>query len=657
MGADIDSEVKSLTPEEITGIAPRDLLMHVVQGVKRECNFSIGIMLNVADLDETSSLGTRKVMISAPKEEASEACQFVRKNPLLKGRCAESDLWAFDTAEKKVLADSSYSGEEYWCRSLYLKDFVVPIYEEQSKTFIGVVLGGQCREPGDTGFWRLRQPDVMKKALEMNPDLLPFHKELQPLYEKVPVLDEAKFNDLKQRCRDIARDLAGLFRFYIQQKVALAKEEKGRAKREKKIAEIHKALIDAASPEEYWGIMPAIAGHVFDWLPVDWCLILRQRQDIVGDPVSGIEEVGRGSGSRGLPSKEEIEKALAKAGPFRNEEDATIFFAQTAKEGISADAHCLVFPVKEGGLMIAFLLVGSAPRLQKANTDYHSVKSYSAQIREVATAMGIEYGELVALEMWRHRSQELEGQKEKLAEQIQLREETLMSLNHQLHGPLWMLSGILTNVRDTMAPAKSTELASQIDVGVLVAQHGSLMFTGMAGIFAGEQGRRRPKRTAIAINVETELNKLADAMRRSSQSMYRTIDIGLGESPPIYMAMLDFLFIFYALLENALKYGDPDKDIRVGCSWEEKRQCYCFKVWSVGPPIDPEDVGNVFRKFWRHPEAWQDDELGLGLGCWAARQCMLRAGGDIYLEVNGPHSVFVVVPPRAKQDRKERTNG
>jgi len=67
-------------------------------------------------------------------------------------------------------------------------------------------------------------------------------------------------------------------------------------------------------------------------------------------------------------------------------------------------------------------------------------------------------------------------------------------------------------------------------------------------------------------------------------------------------------------------------------------------VRSKGLPID--SVDEVFQRFVRGKNAWTRDETGIGVGCWAAREHMRRAGGDICVEVDGRMTVFRVFLPR-----------
>jgi signal transduction histidine kinase/ligand-binding sensor protein len=646
-----------LTQDEIIGLAPRGLLEAMVHGIKKKQEFSVSILLDANESDPKLSSGTGKVYIG-DGSTTSFICQYLRKTPLAY-RCSISDLYGFNLAKEKSEKDPCYPGEKYKCKGLGLWDFTIPIYESDSKTFIGAILGGQWRDK-ESSRWNSAQ--LFRDYVRDNSDLAPYERELIKHYRNLPPLDEAGLADKMKSCRCIAKEIADLFGFYIKQKRELREEQDKRLKREANVAKIHKTLIDANNLNQYWKCMQVIADGFWGWLPVDWCLILRQKTDESGHPIPGLEEVGRANGSRGLRQKNEIEHLLEKVGPFTDGVPLDAFSASHVDSMVVIQYQCKIhgsieercamksFPICEKGdngdkIVVAFVAMGSAPGHKNASFNFGSFDSVEKRVSEVIRAMGMEYRELVALHNAEQRAKELESKQKELNNQVQFLEDTLMSLNHQLHGPLWMLSGILTNVRDFMQKTAPKTMDAQIEVGVLVAQHGALLCEGMASVLATEQGRARREYIVNEIDVENELTKLAEAMKKSFQCLDRTVDMRLGQSPHIFMTRLDFFLVFYSLLENAIKYAYPDKDIRVECSWQENVGRDCFKVWSIGHSISPSDVEHVFQKFWRHKESWQNNEMGLGLGCWLARECMRRCGGDLYLEVNGAHSVFVVVPP------------
>jgi signal transduction histidine kinase len=165
-------------------------------------------------------------------------------------------------------------------------------------------------------------------------------------------------------------------------------------------------------------------------------------------------------------------------------------------------------------------------------------------------------------------------------------------------------------------------------------------------IFAVEGGRRSFDVEPVQIEAEQELRRLCETMQKVSGRD----DIRFGFSfdplaPRVTMDRDSFLFVFYALIDNAIKYSDPDSEITLECSEERPTGRYPLKVKSYGLPIAPSDTNRVFVKFQRGTGAPSRDETGLGIGCWAAKRHMELHNGRIELEVDGKLSVFIVYPP------------
>ncbi|MEN6478036.1 MAG: ATP-binding protein, partial [Anaerolineales bacterium] len=71
-------------------------------------------------------------------------------------------------------------------------------------------------------------------------------------------------------------------------------------------------------------------------------------------------------------------------------------------------------------------------------------------------------------------------------------------------------------------------------------------------------------------------------------------------------------------------------------------------VSDTGPGIAPEDLPNVFERFYRSDRARQRDAGGSGLGLTIARSLVERHGGHIWAESRpGEGSTFLFTLPTA----------
>lgn len=91
--------------------------------------------------------------------------------------------------------------------------------------------------------------------------------------------------------------------------------------------------------------------------------------------------------------------------------------------------------------------------------------------------------------------------------------------------------------------------------------------------------------------------------------------------------------LFYAVIDNALKFrrDDAAPDIRIQV--EEKPDCWLFRVSDNGVGIDPMFYDDVFRPLRKlHTD---DAYPGVGMGLTLARKIVIQHGGQIWLEPSG----------------------
>ncbi len=168
-------------------------------------------------------------------------------------------------------------------------------------------------------------------------------------------------------------------------------------------------------------------------------------------------------------------------------------------------------------------------------------------------------------------------------------------------------------------------------------------------IFALEEGSK-PQLRPDWIEAKAEQRGLYQAMQTTSNlSNRKNLRFSFFEENPgldvkIKMDKDSFLYVFYSLIDNAIKYADPGTTISFVCAQEKKDGPYVLKIKSVGLPISRSDEERVFEKFGRGKNAWRCDENGIGLGCWTAREHMKMHGGDVSLVTKDRLSVFIVHP-------------
>jgi signal transduction histidine kinase len=98
------------------------------------------------------------------------------------------------------------------------------------------------------------------------------------------------------------------------------------------------------------------------------------------------------------------------------------------------------------------------------------------------------------------------------------------------------------------------------------------------------------------------------------------------------------------LIENSIKYSNTGGKVFV--SAQQKDNDIQISVHDGGIGIDKEDKGNIFKKFFRAPNAIKKDILGSGLGLFATKNIIDKHKGKIWFEntEGGGTTFFISLP-------------
>ncbi len=100
------------------------------------------------------------------------------------------------------------------------------------------------------------------------------------------------------------------------------------------------------------------------------------------------------------------------------------------------------------------------------------------------------------------------------------------------------------------------------------------------------------------------------------------------------------------LIDNALKYGQPEGPVEIGVG--RRGRWACFWVRDEGPGIPEPERDRIFEKFYRLDPALLKGVGGTGLGLYISRQLVQRMGGRIWVESeDGAGSTFFFELPLA----------
>ena len=133
------------------------------------------------------------------------------------------------------------------------------------------------------------------------------------------------------------------------------------------------------------------------------------------------------------------------------------------------------------------------------------------------------------------------------------------------------------------------------------------------------------------------LELLSDVVNPVLEELHQAIiDKGMklekGDPGPINLTGDPSLLriVYKNLLDNALKYGLPGGEIKLGAM--RKQNGFQLEVFNQGQGLAPEKIAKLFEKFVRLNGAKNGDRKGTGLGLFITKEIVGKHGGDIWAD-------------------------
>ncbi len=130
---------------------------------------------------------------------------------------------------------------------------------------------------------------------------------------------------------------------------------------------------------------------------------------------------------------------------------------------------------------------------------------------------------------------------------------------------------------------------------------------------------------------EVDLNILVDEVLRSHQHQVRTknIQIAIGTLPTVQTDYLSMEQIIGNLIDNAIKYLNPNRQGKIAINCTENEYEYVLSIEDNGRGIPAMDLEKIFDPFRR---SGKQDQPGEGLGLAYIRTLVRMLGGKVWCE-------------------------
>lgn len=215
-------------------------------------------------------------------------------------------------------------------------------------------------------------------------------------------------------------------------------------------------------------------------------------------------------------------------------------------------------------------------------------------------------------------------------------------------------------------PISSISLAAQMLNDETVTKS-PVMMKHLGGVINDESKRLRflvekvlqmsmfDRKKAIFKKKELNLNDLVEnvantfTLRVEHTGGHITTELNATE-PTIYVDEMHFTNVIFNLLDNAVKYRNPDRPLELAVkTWNDKEKLY-FSVKDNGVGIKKENLKKIFEKFYRVHTGNVHDVKGFGLGLAYVKKMVDLHKGEIHVESEkGKGTKFIISLPIIKK--------
>ncbi|MDQ1204512.1 cell wall metabolism sensor histidine kinase WalK [Microbacterium sp. SORGH_AS_0862] len=226
-----------------------------------------------------------------------------------------------------------------------------------------------------------------------------------------------------------------------------------------------------------------------------------------------------------------------------------------------------------------------------------------------------------------------------LADAIEVREQFLRTVSHELRNPITSITGFLDLIDDAVDPA-DTKVHGYIDI---VTRKTNDLLDRVRDLLAANDGAKSPNWT----NNDTA-SLVGEAVERARSLADRNdviVQVTGPDSLPVFADGEQLTIAITELLTNAIKFGDESAVVAIRYGLVGHR--VTIAVTNPGHGITPAEQRRVFDRFYRAPFARAQAIQGFGLGLTNVRAIVAAHGGHIHIDsVHGAHTTFTLDVPQ-----------
>ncbi len=230
-------------------------------------------------------------------------------------------------------------------------------------------------------------------------------------------------------------------------------------------------------------------------------------------------------------------------------------------------------------------------------------------------------------------------------QQVQLNDEFLSHVSHELRSPLAAIYEFVSIVSDGIAGEINAEQAEYLQIATKNVLQLRSMIDDLLDVTRAQAGKLRIEPRCISVpDVAVEAVNLY-----RSTAAAREVALTFEASPGLPAAYADprrIRQIIVNLISNAIKFTPPKGQVKVYATIYEKNPKFLsIEVTDTGLGLSEESGRHVFERLYQVPDS-QAARKGLGLGLYICKELVSRHGGEIWVRTRlGEGSTFCFTVP------------
>jgi signal transduction histidine kinase/HPt (histidine-containing phosphotransfer) domain-containing protein len=231
-------------------------------------------------------------------------------------------------------------------------------------------------------------------------------------------------------------------------------------------------------------------------------------------------------------------------------------------------------------------------------------------------------------------------------EALQLRDEFLSNVSHELRSPLTSIYSFSSIIADGLAGATNEQQDEYLGIIQRNVQQLQSMIEDLLAVTAGRTGKLtiQPREASLSEAIldaihTVEANGIAKGIKLSSAVP--------SKLPSAYADPVRLVQVLTILCDNAIKFTPTGGFVKIEAKVFEKTPGYLLlEVSDTGCGVKPEQAERIFEYLYQVTESSQAGRKGLGLGLHIAKELVTRQGGSIWVTSEpGSGSVFSFTTP------------